>query len=147
MSNKTLDDQLDRQYAPAWKQQVGEKIVGELTAVDERLGYNDEPYPIITLRQGDGSERAVHAFHSVLRNELAKLNPRLGETIAIKYLGEVAKEGGHGRYHHYKVAIDREQRPVNLAKYADGEPDVEPDVPVSTAGLPDATENDGDVPF
>jgi hypothetical protein len=131
---ESIADRLDKTYAPAWKPEPGEKIIGELISVDERLGYNDEPYPILTLRQNDGGELAVHAFHSVLRNEVGKLNPQLGETIAVKYQGEVAKEGGRGRYHSYRVVVDRTQSTVNLSKYAD-----ESDAPIDTAGLPESS--------
>ena len=46
-------------------------------------------YPIVTLRNdaGDG-EYAVHGFHTVLKNELAKRPPRIGERLGIKYLGQ-----------------------------------------------------------
>jgi hypothetical protein len=116
-----LSDQLDSGHAPAWKPDPGAKLIGELITVDERLGYNDQPYPILTLRCADG-DVAVHAFHSVLRNEVGKQNPQIGETVAIKYAGEVAKEDGRGRYHSYRLVVDRSNSPVNLNKYASDEP-------------------------
>jgi hypothetical protein len=147
MTAGNISDALDSDYAPAWKPSSGDKLIGELIAVDERLGYNDEPYPILTVRCDNGSEFAVHAFHSVLRNEVGKQNPQLGETIAIKYGGEVAKEDGRGRYHSYKLVVDRSRSPVDLGKYAADTSD-EPDVPTVTVELPAAEpDDDNDLPF
>ena len=147
MSSESITDKLDTEYAPAWRPEAAEKLVGELIAVDERLGYNDLPYPILTLRSA-GVDVAVHCFHAVLRNEIGKNNPQLGEVVAIKYGGEIAKEGGRGRYHAYRVAVDRPQGAVNLEKYGD-DPPVTPDVPDIPIDAPsaDAAEDDGDVPF
>jgi hypothetical protein len=144
-----LSDQLDSDYAPAWKPSSGDKLIGELIAVNERLGYKDERYPILTLRCADGSEFAVHAFHSVLRNEVGKQNPQIGETVAIKYGGEVAKEDGRGRYHAYRLVVDRS--PVNLNKYTSDEPvtddDGDHDERPSRVDRPVADADPEDIPF
>ena len=86
---RTLDDRLDSQ-AEAWKPQSGEKLIGVVVDVDSRT-TEFGTYPIVTLSTDAGDEVAVHAFHTVLKNEFAKRQPRLGERIGIKYLGRSEK--------------------------------------------------------
>lgn len=95
-SDSVLDD-LDREYAPAWKPEPGEKIAGIVTEISEREGTFGR-YPIVTLRTEDG-EFAVHAFHEVLQNELARLAPKPGDMLGIKYAGKDEERG----YHRYRV--------------------------------------------
>lgn len=95
-SNSVLDD-LDREYAPAWKPDAGDKIVGIVSEISEREGTYGV-YPIVTLRTEDG-ELAVHAFHEVLQNELARLAPKQGDLLGIKYAGMDSDKG----YHRYRV--------------------------------------------
>jgi hypothetical protein len=82
----TIHDQLDREFAPAWKPQPGDKLVGIVTALSTRNGEYGE-YPIVTVRSDDG-EFAAHAFHEVLANELAKVAPKVGDQVGIKYVGK-----------------------------------------------------------
>jgi hypothetical protein len=58
-------------------------------------------YPVVTIRSEDGQEHAVHAFHSVLKRELARRRPRPGDPLAIKYEGK--QQGAKYEYHSYKV--------------------------------------------
>lgn len=97
----TLNDDHEPEYAPAWRPQPGEGIEGTVVAVSQREGGYGS-YPVLTLDTSDG-ELAVHAFHAVLRNELAEYAPEVGDALAIVYQGKV--EGRHGkRYHAYRVA-------------------------------------------
>jgi hypothetical protein len=111
MSNSTKNPDpgklVDREFAEAWRPDPGDKLVGEIVELGARAGYDDELYPIVTIRQDNGVELAAHCFHTVLRNELAKLKPQVGQRIAVKYEGEVATANGRSRYHSYRVATDR----------------------------------------
>jgi hypothetical protein len=95
MSN--LQDQLDAEFAPAWRPAPGEKVVGTVVALDTRDGAFGR-YPIVTLNTG-GEEVALHAFHEVLANELARLAPKIGDELGVKYLGQHTEKG----YHQYRV--------------------------------------------
>ena len=86
----SLEKALDTDYAPAWRPEAGDKLVGEIVGLSERPGYDETPYPIVTVRQDDGTELALHAFHTVIANELAKQRPVVGERIGVKYLGRTA---------------------------------------------------------
>ncbi len=96
----TLDDRLDADYAPAWRPNPGEKVIGTVTALDVREGTYGA-YPIVTLDTGN-SEVAVHCFHEVLANELAKIAPKIGDRVGIKDVGKHPERG----YHVYKVRRD-----------------------------------------
>lgn len=97
MSND-IHEQLDGEFAEAWKPTKGAKIVGVVTDVTSRDGGYGE-YPIVTIKTGDG-DLAVHCFHEVLRGELARIAPKVGDEIGIRYLGKHPEKG----YHQYKVA-------------------------------------------
>jgi hypothetical protein len=75
-------DPLDREFAPGWAPEAGDKIRGKLIQRDERDG-GFGAYPIYTLALADGYEArigggldaldevAVHASRDVLRRKLA----------------------------------------------------------------------------
>lgn len=86
---RTLDERLDS-TAEAWKPGPGDKLTGVIVDVDSRT-TEFGTYPILTVVADDGREVAVHAFHTVLKNELAKRAPRIGERIGLKYLGKSEK--------------------------------------------------------
>jgi hypothetical protein len=94
-------------FATGWRPKAGDRIEGRITSIDVRHGEY-EPYPIITIVDEGGEPVAVHAFHDVLRNELAKLQPEVGDRLVVVYRGQ--KEGRSGsRYHSY--AVETPDRP------------------------------------
>lgn len=109
MEPESLEERLDADWAPAWRPEAGEKLVGEVTALDKRTGYGGHEYAVLTVRAEDGQEWSVHAFHSVLANELREAKPKVGERIGVKYLGQREGAGGSS-YHAYRVLIDRDQQ-------------------------------------
>ena len=90
-------------YAEGWKPEPGNTVAGVVTdiaATDNGWG----PYPVLTLKQEGGGEIAVHAFHDVLRKELARRRPGVGADLEITYLGLKKPKGGTGNgYHAYRV--------------------------------------------
>jgi len=152
-----LTGRLEKDYAPAWRPNPGDALVGEVTDLSANTGYDGAPYPIVTVRQDDGRELALHAFHTVARNELAKQRPQIGERIGIKYTGEKATADGRGKFHGYRVAVDRPQAAFDWGTYGDGDAS-EPAAPQSDVprdgfeyGQPPAQAGtatpDDDVPF
>jgi hypothetical protein len=127
-SNDKTDDVsklVDREYAEAWKPDPGDKLIGSVVEISQRDGTFGA-YPILTVRQDDGTELALHAFHTVVANELARARPEIGERIAIKYIGMKPGSDGRAGYHAYKVAVDRPEPVFNWGAYADefaGSPD------------------------
>ena len=113
MSN--LQDQLDADYAEAWKPAPGQSIVGVVVDVTEREGAYGR-YPIVTLRTEAGDERALHAFHEVLADELAKLAPKPGDEIGVKFLGKHPER----KYYRYRARRSGATAEVAWSKYAGG---------------------------
>jgi hypothetical protein len=147
----SISDELDRDYAPAWRPERGDKLVGVVTDLSEREGYGGVMYPIVTVRQADGVELAFHAFHEVAQTELAKLRPKVGDEIGIKYLGKVKPEGGGSSYHGYRLRKSGgSSAGVNWSRYGDGdEPEPQPDLPVDAVEVAEAAAagDDDSIPF
>lgn len=107
-------DPLDREYAPGWRPAEGEIVRGTVVGVD--LGSRDHDYgggryPIVTLRLAPGfaatikdgttsEEVALHAIHSQLAGKLAAIEPKIGDAIGVKYVGEPL---GSARAKRYRV--------------------------------------------
>jgi hypothetical protein len=143
-----IEDRLEADFAPAWRPERGEKLVGEVVAISERTGGYGS-YPIVTLRRDDGGEVAIHAFHQVLAARLAEVQPKVGEHLGVKYEGEI--NGGERRYHSYRVVVDRPERPINWSAYRDDTPGATPsDLAAHETGPSEPTAGDktgDDIPF
>jgi hypothetical protein len=88
--------------AEAWKPEPGDKLIGTVVEVDERTS-DYGAYPLLIVETDAGDEVACHAFHTVLKNELARKRPVAGDTIGIVYRGRDADRG----YEMYRVVIER----------------------------------------
>lgn len=109
----TLEQRLSS-FAEAWKPKMGEKLIGRVVGLDERVSdYNPEPYPIVVVLTEDGQERSFHGFHTVARRELASQRPVVGDRIGIAYHGKHEEKG----YEQYRIVVE----------HANPEPAKEPD--------------------
>jgi hypothetical protein len=140
---ESIEENLGREYAEAWRPNPGDMLVGEVVGLSSRDGGFGE-YPIVVVRQGPTveTELAFHAIHAVAQHELAAQKPQIGERVAIKYLGR--REAASGKpYHSYKIAIDRPASEFDWSRYG-GEPDagVEPQVDKDAGDAPE-----DEVPF
>jgi hypothetical protein len=111
-----LREELLRPPAEGWRPSPGDVLIGEVTAIEERRGFAERPYPVVTVRTDEGEFVALHAFHTVAKDELAKLQPRVGDRFGVAYLGLVRKEDD-SRYELYRMKVVRED------DAARGEPD------------------------
>jgi hypothetical protein len=147
----SLPDPLDKDFAPAWRPAPGDKLVGMITELTERQGTFGK-YVIVTVRTDSGEELAVHAFHEVLANELARVAPEIRDPIAIKYLGRHPEKD----YHQYRVHGGR--RGINWSAYGKPENTSQTELPIETPDLGDpsagsssdretARDDDNDIPF
>ncbi|MBH1932787.1 hypothetical protein I5Q34_00495 [Streptomyces sp. AV19] len=103
---------LDGTSADPWiAQEHGDGIQGVVTALDETTSdFGPEPVPVVTVRTADGSEKRVTAYHGVLRNEIRKAAPQVGDTFACRYFGQKESKSG-STYHHYQVKVVRSTTP------------------------------------
>lgn len=107
----SLEDRLESGLPSAWRpdQDDPDLLIGEVMEIE--VGTSDYGrYPILVVKTEDG-EKAVHGFHSVLQNELAKAAPQVGERVGIKYLGDVDTKPGskYKSYKGYRVKVDRDK--------------------------------------
>lgn len=75
------------------------KYVGEIGS-----DYGPEMVPIIELEAADGTLWSVRGYSTVLRNQINKAAPAVGDFLAIRFFGEKNSKSGRA-YKNYKVAI------------------------------------------
>jgi hypothetical protein len=125
----SLEDRLESGLPSAWRpdQKDPDTIIGEVLEI--QVGTSDyAPYPLLIVRQDDGTEKAIHGFHTVLKNELLRHKPQVGERLGVKYLGEQETKPGSKfkSFIGYRVHVDRAAAAFDWGKL--GEPEVEDEV-------------------
>jgi hypothetical protein len=124
-----LNQRLDN-LPEGWKPAPGDKVIGVVVEVGERDSSFSGPYPYVVVdRDGNEGEVIIHGFHTVLRNELARLRPRVGDRLGVRYLGL----HDEGKYERYRVVLDRleleqagrerSQPPSEKGRNGDGAPE------------------------
>jgi len=108
----SIEERLESGLPSAWRpdQDDPDLLVGVVQEIE--IGTSDYgQYPIIVVRSDAGEEKAVHAFHTVLQNELKRNQPQIGERIGIKYLGDVETKPGSKfkSFKGYRVKVERDQ--------------------------------------
>ena len=113
MSN--FADTIDQEFPAAWRPDQKDSgdpnpIIGEFVEMQTANTDYGATY-VMVLRLEDGSEKAVWLLHTVLKNELARVKPKPGETVGIKYLGKqkTAEGSKFDSYIGYRVKVDRPQ--------------------------------------
>jgi hypothetical protein len=132
----------------AWKPNTGDTISGRIDDISEHdAGFGR--YPILELVT-DTSVVSVHCYHDVLKNELARLAPTIGDSVTITYQGKHPEKN----YHRYRVRDgDGHGRGINWSAYGEtSEPpksDLPDDFDTSYGQPPAKPQDDGDdpVPF
>jgi hypothetical protein len=104
VSGDPLRDELLRPPAEGWRPDPGDVLIGDVTAIDEGRGFAERPYPVVTVRTDEGEFVAFHAFHTVAREELGKLEPKVGDRLGVSYLGLVRK-GDDSCYELYRMKL------------------------------------------
>jgi len=112
-----LREELLRPPAAGWRPNPGDVLIGEVVELGEREGFAGVRYPLVTVRTEAGEHVAVHGFHTVLRDELARAQPRVGDTLGVAYHGLVEK--GDSKYELYRMKVV----PTDASDPSRGEPD------------------------
>lgn len=105
MTSMSMEDRLDKGFAQGWRPEVGDKITGTITEISEMESQFGGTYPIVVVATDNGDEVAVHAFHTVLKANIARQRPQVGDRIGIKYFGRDEHKG----YENYRVVVERAQ--------------------------------------
>jgi hypothetical protein len=94
----------------ACKLREGEHEKGTVVDIGTRTTrHNPEGVPVVVLDTGDGLV-AVWCIHSVLRSEMAKARPQLGDLLGVKRLRDAE------RYKRYAVLVERELAPFDWSE-------------------------------
>lgn len=119
---------LDTQFAAGWRPIEGSVIIGVVTEVNKGWdNYRESFYPIVTVKQDNDEETAIHCFHAVLKNRILELQPNIGEKIGVKCLGKkpnknnprnstmiyTVKVEGRGVTNPYSGMSGRERKPIS----------------------------------
>jgi hypothetical protein len=149
-----VSDRFD--YAQAWRPGAGDILRGTVTEISEYHGGGYGSYPIVTVKLDEdcragntehkaGDEIAIHAFHTVLRNELARLDVQVDESIAVLYGGKQRTRDGSTNYEGYRVRCpDRTPKRFNWGD-GDGDPMTPDDL--ERPGSDDEPDDSSDLPF
>jgi hypothetical protein len=93
-----LEDRLDRDPQP-WVPDVGEKLIGTIVELGERDSrFGDDPYPVVHVLDADGRELVVHAYPAVLRDELARQRPTVGDRIGVRFIAPPDDARNYARF-------------------------------------------------
>jgi hypothetical protein len=77
------------------------KFVGEVSS-----DYGPEMCPLIELEAADGTVWSIRGYSTVLRNQINKAAPKVGDIMAVRYFGVKTGKGKNAReYKNYKVAV------------------------------------------
>ena len=148
MTAPTLEERLEAELAEAWRPDKEDPavLVGEIVSIEQGTSEYG-PYPLLVVRSDDGTEKAVHGFHTVLKNELIRQRPQAGERIGIKYLGEQATKPGSKfkSFIGYQVKMDRAGAPFDWSKVGQVEEVDEAAAPEPVV-VPDDAQGD-EIPF
>lgn len=77
--------------AKAWRPQPGDMIDGVVVKMLRRESEHtpDGVYPVLIIDTKDGAYTAVHAFHSLLLEQLREVKTGPGDEVTIVYQGRV----------------------------------------------------------
>lgn len=112
-----LERRIAMESAPSWRPEPGQTLTGRLIGARKAEGGEYGAYPVAIFENvSDGSYVAVHAFHTLLKDGLAKLSPKKDDVVTMHYVGyqetnESKKKYGPGTenekdrtfYHNYVV--------------------------------------------
>lgn len=135
---RTLDEKLAASREN-WKPHADltqpKSVSGLVIDLSERdLGFEQQgTAPFVRVLADDGTEWSVAGFHAVLRAELLRTGPHVGDRIGVLYQGEGTAKENQSPPHLYRVVVERNP---------DGPQEPDRDLPPAPDFNPDA-----DIPF
>lgn len=68
--------------------------------------YGDEDVPLMEVQDAKDADLlwSIRGYSTVLRNQITKADPQVGDFFAVKYLGEITGKKGKP-YHNFKAAV------------------------------------------
>lgn len=139
LDSRTLDQKLTAErenWKPHSDSSQPKSVSGLVIDQTERdLGYDQKgTAPFYRLLADDGTEWSVAGYHAVLRAELLRVAPNIGDRIGVLYQGEGTAKENQSAPHMYRVVLER-----NPAGPQQRDPELAP--------APDFGDQDADIPF
>jgi hypothetical protein len=104
-------EQMRKDTAPAWRPEPGTTMMATVEGfrIGRDTGYGE--YPIVIYKLDNGEVVSVHAFHTLLRDQLKELGTKKGVKQILHYGGKQKKtkateeevKAGRDEYHMYYV--------------------------------------------
>jgi len=100
MQSVTGSTSTDTAYPPALDPKGG-TLVGQVVGFDQAPTKFAANAVIVRIQDDDGKVGSLWLTSTVLKSQFARLRPKVGERIEVRYLG--LRDGAGGSYHNYKV--------------------------------------------
>lgn len=130
-----------------WRPSEGDTLTGTVVDLDSGWSdYQNADYPIVHIRQDDGTVVAVHCFHHVLLKQMVAKQPRVGDRIEVSHLGQRATKDGKRQVTLYRVTLPERRTDSQTFWQGMGAQNPQRDA-VQAALEPDVPIDDSDIPF
>ena len=110
----TLAEALEGEYPDAFIfEKPGQTLVGKVKGFSKGFSKFGAHLVVTVQREDDGEIVSVHALHTSLRNQIAEADPKPGDRIGVKYVGERTSEKGKRKgttYKEFRVRVDSPNR-------------------------------------
>jgi len=98
----------DRGNPQAWiPDKPADDLLGVVTAIKPGVRTAFGVVPVLELTDPVGAAWSLWLLHTVLRREVIRARPIIGETLYVRYEGQVRPDGGGALYENYTVLVDR----------------------------------------
>lgn len=110
----SLRDAIEGDYPDAFRfDEPGTTLIGKITGFSK--GWSKfGPHPVVQVQnEEDGEIVSVHCLHTALRSQMQNADPKPGDRIAIKYVGEAVTKSGKRQgasYKDFRVRVDSPTR-------------------------------------
>lgn len=99
----SIEDRLDRED---WDPVPGGKLIGTITALSTRKSKKGALYPVMTVRDDEGSEHVVSC--ALFADDVIAYAPSVGDRVGVKFCGPRDRRDGEGTYDKFIVAFEKE---------------------------------------
>ncbi len=68
--------------------------------------YGPDPIPLVEIESADGMKWSIRGYSTVLRNQINKTDPQVGDFFAVRHFGSKTSKSGRD-YENYKAAVKK----------------------------------------
>lgn len=102
--------------------QIDDKVVGRIVSIREHtFPGDDEATVIVDLDTGEDETRSLSCAALNLRQQMADLNPQVGDKVGVKFVGTQKLPGRPQPMKLFDVRVMERAKPPEPDQYEDGE--------------------------